>query len=84
MILLRTTATLLHLLANDIVAKIDALVANEYRRACDQLANLVLALATEGAVQQLAAIVARFGGFIAHPVVLRPKMCPFHYQTVPR
>jgi hypothetical protein len=48
---------LLHLLADDVVAELDALVADEHGRARDQLAHLVLALAAEGAVQQLAFVV---------------------------
>jgi hypothetical protein len=48
---------LLHLLADDVVAELDALVADEHGRAGDQLAHLVLALAAERAVQQLAVVV---------------------------
>ena len=50
-------AGLLDLLADDVVAELDALVADEYRGAGDQLADLVLALAAERAVEQLAAVV---------------------------
>ena len=57
MILTFTAGSFLHLLADDVVAKIDTLIANKYRRARNQLAHLVLALAAEGAIQQLAAIV---------------------------
>lgn len=42
----------LTLFADDVVAKLDALVADEHRRARDQLAYLVLALAAKGAVEQ--------------------------------
>jgi hypothetical protein len=48
---------LLELLANDVVAEFDALVADEDRRPRDQLANLVLALAAEGAIEELAVVV---------------------------
>ena len=48
---------ILELLADDVVAELDALVADEHRRAGDQLADFVLALAAEGAVQQLAVVV---------------------------
>src|SRR4030095_5323406 len=41
------------LLADDVVAKLDALVADEDRRAGDQLPDLVLALAAERAVKKL-------------------------------
>src|SRR3954463_6317368 len=41
------------LFADNIVAKLDTLVADENRRTGDQLANFVLALATEGAVEKL-------------------------------
>src|SRR5271165_6591959 len=43
------------LLANDIVAELDALVADEHRRTGDKLPHLVLALAAEGAVKQFVA-----------------------------
>jgi len=46
----------LHLFANDVVAEVDAFVADEYRGAGDQLADLVLALAAERAVEKLARI----------------------------
>jgi hypothetical protein len=49
---------LLHFLADDVVAQVDALVADEDRRTRDQLAHLVLALAAERAVQQLAVVFA--------------------------
>ena len=48
------------LLADDVVAQLDALVADEHRRAGDQLPHLVLALAAEGAVEQLLARAATF------------------------
>src|SRR5690606_35718811 len=47
---------LLQLLADDVVAQLDAFVTDEHARARDQLADLVLALAAEGAVQDLAAV----------------------------
>ena len=42
-----------HFVADDVVAQLDALVADEHRRAGDQLLHLVLALAAERAVEQL-------------------------------
>ncbi len=50
------------LLADDVVAQLDALVADEHRRAGDELAHLVLALAAERAVKQLLA----GGGLLRH------------------
>src|SRR6185295_16424064 len=47
----------LELLANDVVAELDAFVADKNRRTGDQLTNFVLTLAAEGAVQQLAVVV---------------------------
>ncbi|MNT20473.1 hypothetical protein D3C72_1557830 [compost metagenome] len=41
------------LVANDLIAQVDAFVANEHRRAGNQLLDLMLALAAEGAVQKL-------------------------------
>ena len=40
-------AGLLNFLADNIVAKVDTLIANKHRRARDQLAHLILALAAE-------------------------------------
>ena len=48
-------------LANDVVAKLDALVADEHRGTGDQFAHLVLALAAERAVKELVAC-----GFVGH------------------
>ncbi|MPM97402.1 hypothetical protein SDC9_144575 [bioreactor metagenome] len=42
-----------NLFANDVVAQLDALVANENGRAGNELAHFVLALATKRAVKQL-------------------------------
>src|SRR5579883_134509 len=53
------------LLANDVVAELDAFVANEHGRAGDELADLMLALPAEGAVEELAVIVAA-AGIITH------------------
>src|SRR5882672_2782360 len=51
------------LLADDVVAQLDALVADEHRGAGDELPHLVLALAAEGAVEELLA-----AGLLAHRV----------------
>src|SRR5439155_10922411 len=52
------------LLANDIHAQLDALVANEYGRAGDELAHLVLALAAERAIQRILRVAT---ANLAHP-----------------
>jgi hypothetical protein len=57
--------TILELFADDVVAELDALVADEHGRAGNELAHLVLALAAERAVEQLA-VVATSPGFIYH------------------
>src|SRR6185437_3929971 len=49
-------------LADDVIAELDALVADEHRRPGDQLAHLVLALAAERAVEKLVA----GGGLVCH------------------
>src|SRR5690606_22595027 len=46
------------LLADDVHAQLDAFIADEYRRARDQLADFMLALAAEGAVQRVLRITA--------------------------
>ena len=38
--------------ANDVVAKLDALIADEYRRACDEFSYFMLALAAKRAIEQ--------------------------------
>src|SRR6266576_2114119 len=52
------------LLADDVHAQLDALVADEYRRAGDQLAHFVLALAAERAIERILGIA---GADLAHP-----------------
>jgi hypothetical protein len=47
---------LLHLLPDDVVTELDALVADEDGGPGDELSNLVLALAAERAVEQLALV----------------------------
>src|SRR6266849_3785576 len=50
-------------LADDVVAQLDALVADEHRRSGDQLPHLMLALAAKGAVEEFFA-----AGFFGHVV----------------
>src|SRR5690606_17867312 len=50
-------AVFLHFLANDVVAQVDTFVTNENGGAGNQLAHFMLALAAEGAIQQLAVVV---------------------------
>src|SRR5690606_31054117 len=52
----RTLRLLLELLADDVVAQLDAFIADEHARARDQLTDLVLALPAERAVEDLAAV----------------------------
>src|SRR5215472_5931487 len=59
----RTFGAVLELLADDVVAQLDAFVAHEHRGTGDQLANLVLALPAERAIEQLAVVVAAAGIF---------------------
>ena len=59
----RPLGAVLELLTDDVVAQLDAFVAHEHRGAGDQLADLVLTLAAEGAVQELAVIMAATGVF---------------------
>src|SRR5256885_2782801 len=54
-------------LADDVVAQLDALVADEHRRPGDQIPHLVLALAAEGAVEKLFA-----AGFFGHGSAFNP------------
>ena len=52
----RGMGLLLEFFADDVVAQLDAFIADEHAGARDQLAHLMLALAAEGAVQDLAAV----------------------------
>jgi hypothetical protein len=52
---------LFQLFTNDVVAELYTLVADEHRRTGDELAYFMLALAAEGAVQQLAVVVFAAG-----------------------
>src|SRR6185312_14963173 len=56
----------LELLANDVVAELDTLITDKDGRAGDELADLVLALPTEGAVEELTVVVAAAGIVAAH------------------
>src|ERR1700684_188965 len=60
------------LLTNDVHAELDAFVANEDRRARDQLANFVLALAAERAIQRVLGVA---GANLTHSY-LRPQFVP--------
>src|SRR5450755_3266347 len=51
-------------LVDDILAQLDAFVADEHRRARDELAHLMLALAAEPAIEGMLRIVA---GDLIHP-----------------
>ena len=63
----------LELLANDVVAQLDAFITNEYRRTRNQLANFVLGLAAKRTVKEFAVLVLT-AGFVAHTYVpLLPK-----------
>src|SRR6185312_1177863 len=61
----RALGAILELLPDNVVAELDALVANEYGRSGDELSDFVLALPAERAVKQLAVVVTA-AGIIAH------------------
>lgn len=56
----------LHLLTDDVVAQVDALVADKDGRASNQLAHFVLAFAAEGAIKQFAVVLAIAG--VSHSI----------------
>src|SRR6266853_2045046 len=62
-------------LADDVVAQLDALVADEHRRPGDQLPHLVLALAAEGAVEKFFAA-GLFGHVVSALRLPRPPPRP--------
>ena len=47
------------LLADDVHAQLDTFIADEHGRPCDQLADLMLAFAAEGAIKRVLAVAAR-------------------------
>jgi hypothetical protein len=53
----RLRILLLNFLPDDVIAEINTLVTDKDRRAGDKLANFMLTLATEGTIEQLAAVV---------------------------
>src|SRR5690606_32035856 len=55
-----------------VVAELHALVADEHRRAGDELADFVLALAAEGAIQELAVVVFA-AGIVGHALPSKAK-----------
>ncbi len=59
-------------LADDVVAKLDALVAYEYGGACDQFADFVLALPAKRAVKQLT-VVGFAARIVSHVRSFRPS-----------
>src|SRR5262249_8323587 len=63
---------LVTLLRDDVVAEIDALVADVDGRPCDQFANLVLALAAERADEIARPVIP----VLCHCRPLRPSPCP--------
>src|SRR5690606_18438304 len=67
----RALGLLLQLFADDVVAQLNALIADEHAGARDQLADLVLALPAEGAVQDLAAVAGTALGVFAHALLTR-------------
>jgi len=57
----RTLSAILELLADNVIAQLDAFVADEHGGAGDQLADLMLAFPAERAIEQLAVVVAAAG-----------------------
>lgn len=51
-------------LADDVVAQVDALIADEYRRTCDQLADFVLAFIAKRAMQHLCVCRSLFQAYV--------------------
>ncbi|MNC14232.1 hypothetical protein D3C75_620010 [compost metagenome] len=56
----------LHLLTDDVIAQVDALVADKYRGPGNQFAHFMLAFAAEGAIKQFAAVLAVTG--VSHSI----------------
>jgi hypothetical protein len=56
----------LHLLTDDVVAQVDALVADKDRGTGNQFAHFVLAFAAERAIKQLAVVLAVTG--VSHSI----------------
>src|SRR5271163_3660679 len=63
----------LALLADDVHAQFDALIANKHRRAGDELADLVLALAAERAIERIFGVAFGLGHRFSPSRPLPPK-----------
>ena len=66
----------LEFFADDVVAELDALVADEHGGPGDELADLVLTLAAKGAIQKLAVVAT--AAIVTHAAVIAvlPAICP--------
>jgi hypothetical protein len=62
----RRSCLFLEFFADDVVAELDALVADEHRRARDQLADFVLALAAERTIKNLSAVARSALSLVCH------------------
>jgi hypothetical protein len=80
----RFTQRGLFLLLKDVLAQLDAFIADEHRRPRDELAHLMLALAAERAVERTFRILA---GDLAHPYLPvdseRPRASLLHRRLAP-
>ena len=61
----------LHLLPNNVITEVDALVANEDGGSCNQLADFVLTLAAERAIEQLATVITGIRCLVSHLLYLK-------------
>ena len=74
----------LELLANNVVAQLDAFITDEYGRTRNQLANFVLGLAAKRTVEEFAVLVLT-AGIVAHSVVAsvaKKSICYVRLQIV--
>ena len=72
----------LALLADDVHAELDAFIADEHGRAGNELPHLMLALAAEAAIEGIAGVAPRFGGWhvLNAPPLGRPANPRTHTQ----
>src|SRR5690606_20340726 len=73
---------LLHLFPDNVITQINTLITDEHRRACNQLADFVLTLATKRAVKQLSVISTLTVFIVGHWISYNFYRSPAHPERL--